>query len=250
MEGLPVDVVGEGTDAVLLLHGAFGSRESWVAVAPGLLRDGVRVAVADLPGHGRSARWSRTTLASAVDDLVATARVLGAGRLVVVGHSMGGTLLAAAEPRLLDETSLAGAVYVDAAFSTDPIDEPASALAERIAARVAGRTPAALRAARPHRPAAVVEAEARAALDVQPLAVAQLIADAAGRSLVPSFGCPSLLVLAELDSQVSPEEVELARARGARVQVVAGAGHGVHDDRPDAFLALLAAWLDLVLPRA
>lgn len=218
-----------------------------MAVAPGLLRDGLRVATADLPAHGGSHRRTVVSLASAVDDVVATAQALEAERLVVVGHSMGGMLLAAAERRLLREVHLAGAVYVDAPLSTEPSDEPVAALAERFAARAASRTPAALRAARPHRSAAVVEAEARAALDVQPLALAQLIADAAGRSLQPSFRCPSLLVLAERDSQVEPADLEPARAAGAQVEVVAGAGHGVYDDQPDAFHAVVTTWLDRVL---
>lgn len=247
------DVLGDGPDALLLLHGAFGSRESWGAVAPrllALLPAGMRVVSADLPGHGKAMRRAVTTLGSAVDDVVATARSVEARRLVVVGHSMGGTLLAAAERRLITEVALVGAVYVDAPFSTEPRDEPVSALAERVAAAVAQRTGTALREARPELPAEVVAAEARAAADVDPLAVAQLIADAAGRSLLPSFGCASLLLLAGSDdSQVPESDVELACEHGARVQVVTGAGHGVYADQPEAFAAAVAAFVASVSPR-
>lgn len=93
------DVQGAGAvDTVLLLHGFAGDGGTWAALTAALSRAGKTVIAPDLPGHGADEGTPQ-----GIDDLLAavTARVAGAGRLHVVGHSLGGhvaTLFAAAEP--------------------------------------------------------------------------------------------------------------------------------------------------------
>jgi lipase len=84
--------VWEGTtDAaptVLLIHGVTASHLSWPFVAQRLPE--VRVVAPDLRGRGRSNDLSGPAgLAAHARDMVAVLDVLGADRVVVVGHSMG-----------------------------------------------------------------------------------------------------------------------------------------------------------------
>jgi pimeloyl-ACP methyl ester carboxylesterase len=89
---------------VVLVHGAFADASSWQQVAARLQRRGVPVVAVDNP------------LTSLADDVAATRRAIDAapGKVVLVGHSWGGTVIteAGADPKV---ESL---VYV-AAFAPD-----------------------------------------------------------------------------------------------------------------------------------
>ena len=81
---------------VVLLHGWTLDSRLWRAQLtdlPGQLDDSVRTLAFDLRGHGRSAACARhaTTLARLADDLAAVLdERVPRGRVVLVGHSMGG----------------------------------------------------------------------------------------------------------------------------------------------------------------
>lgn len=81
--------LGEG-DAVVLLHGYLESLEIWNGYADDLAKD-YRVICVDLPGHGRSGIYStQDTMAIMADAVKHVLDFLGIGRVVVIGHSMGG----------------------------------------------------------------------------------------------------------------------------------------------------------------
>jgi pimeloyl-ACP methyl ester carboxylesterase len=79
----------------VLVHGMSHGAWTWEPVARRLARDGHRVVAMDLPGHGRRAHErasaSVTTYARAVADAMIQA---GVARGIVVGHSMGGMVIA------------------------------------------------------------------------------------------------------------------------------------------------------------
>ncbi|WP_413638455.1 alpha/beta hydrolase [Microbacterium sp. OR21] len=88
-----------------------GSSKSWGAVTDRLIDSGYRVLAVDLPGHGLSPRDEATSVSAAADAVVETVRTSLSGPLTVaMGHSYGGSVLAAAVGRLRPTT----AVYVDA----------------------------------------------------------------------------------------------------------------------------------------
>lgn len=96
------EVNGEGP-LVVLAHGMGDSRDAYRFVAPALVAAGYRVAATDLRGCGESSTgwpgYSRTDIAG---DLIALVRHLG-GPAVLVGHSISGgaaTIAAALEPSL------------------------------------------------------------------------------------------------------------------------------------------------------
>jgi len=89
---------------ILLVHGYLQTSEAWASFAPKLARD-FRVITVDLPGHGKSHLTGETetmeSMAAAIKELIES---LGAGKVFMTGHSLGGYIaLAFAElyPHLL-----------------------------------------------------------------------------------------------------------------------------------------------------
>jgi pyruvate dehydrogenase E2 component (dihydrolipoamide acetyltransferase) len=86
-------IVGDGGDAVLLVHGFGGSLESWDENQAMLAAGGRTVAALDLPGHGESSPDVGT---GSLDELVAVVLgymdVTGIRRAHVIGHSMGSAI--------------------------------------------------------------------------------------------------------------------------------------------------------------
>ena len=88
---LYVQVDGDGSATLLLLHGMGATGAVWRGVVAALAgRWAGRVVVCDLPGHGASARLEDYSPAAVATAL---ARELsGDGPMVVAGHSYGGYL--------------------------------------------------------------------------------------------------------------------------------------------------------------
>ena len=88
----------------LLIHGAWHGGWCWDRVVPLLRAAGHEVLAPDLPAHGddRTAWW-RASLGAYASRVCETARP--AGRVIAVGHSLGGLVIteaAAREPALFD----------------------------------------------------------------------------------------------------------------------------------------------------
>jgi pyruvate dehydrogenase E2 component (dihydrolipoamide acetyltransferase) len=83
-------------DPVVLVHGYGGDKNSWLFVQQPLADEGHRAIALDLPGHGASGKdvgdGSLPTLAECVTGLL---DALGIGRAHLVGHSLGGAVVAA-----------------------------------------------------------------------------------------------------------------------------------------------------------
>ena len=83
-------VLGDGHDAVVLVHGFGGALESWSSNHAALAAAGHAVAALDLPGHGES---SVDAGSGSLDELVSVVRdymdAVGIERAHLVGHSMG-----------------------------------------------------------------------------------------------------------------------------------------------------------------
>ena len=94
LRGVHVQVTGHARRAVVLVHGARGSSDSWRAVVPAL-SSRWQVVTLDLPGHGMSHRPSSTPVLSAHAGLVHDVLdVLGVDRAAIVGYSMGACVAA------------------------------------------------------------------------------------------------------------------------------------------------------------
>lgn len=245
--------------ALLLLHGGTACAGDWWQVA-GPLAPAWRVIAPDQRGCGHSdwdpqARYGIEPLLDDVDELLASLRL---DRFVVAGHSLGAAaalLLAARRPELVR-----GLVLVDggpkdgsprpAALRREIPDsfrsgEEALAFLAESGLGGRGRAPWVLET----RFVADLDGRLRWRAD---MAGARRWAEAGGEPLllelwpeVARLRCPTLYVRGA-ESQLVPPELPgrmVALNPLVRATEIADAGHGVHYEQPDAFVAVLQEFL-------
>ena len=209
------------TRTAVLLHGLMGSAESWWRVVPLLVGCGYRVLAIDLPGHGLSPRDAHLSVASAAASVVETVRSLGTvGVLHAMGHSYGGTVLAAATAQLRPDLC----TYVDTSLALTGGRDRRRLTAQYERDREARSSPARLRARRPHYSWRDAEIEALAARRFDP-ATSASISCGPDQSWTPDAG--SIVIRPEPSRWVSAADVERFEAGGAIVRSIPGAEHTV-----------------------
>ncbi|MFJ3582272.1 alpha/beta fold hydrolase [Streptomyces sp. NPDC090127] len=227
---------GSGDRIALLVHGIMSDHRTWRRVGPALAERGYRVIAVDLRGHGASGRAAGPegyTPADYADDLVET---LPAGAELALGHSLGGLSLAAAVDRLAPLR----AVYVDPAW--------------HLPAGKAGYRPELFTHAKSFTREHIATFNPRweqQDLDIEMATVrlwdehaAHGLVGCVGRDLWPAkAGVPSLVALADPSLLVSAENARMLVERGFDVRTVAGAGHTIHRDDFDGFMAALDGWI-------
>jgi len=228
---------GAGERVAVLTHGMMADSGSWWQVGPALADRGYRVIAVDLPGHGHSPRSDQATVELFVSALVESVPTRPA---LAIGHSMGGSILAAAIDRLQPQR----AVYVDVPFAgttATPVDTVALTAQHRVAK--SSRTLEYLQANRSwwSQQDMIAEAESAKLWDVA--TAVSLSATAAGRDHTPSTAIPSLMVRADPSQYVSPQYAEQLKTRGFDVRSVAGAGHSVWYGFFEEFMAVLDSWI-------
>ncbi|MEU3550884.1 alpha/beta fold hydrolase [Streptomyces longwoodensis] len=266
---------GSGQETFLLIHGMGGRWQHWMENIPALGQRG-RVVAVDLPGFGRAAApRSGYSLDGFADTAAALCHELGLTGVVCAGHSLGGSVavrFAVRHPELAraivpvsgavdlfsDVLSLRGIPAVarlsprtvaSTLFEVLTAGLPAPArLRRRIAAgwwtRQAVLWPYLREPARIRPDTAALLLDGAGARGVLPTARAVALADPfAG---VAEVRCPILVVNAD-DDPISPV-VRLAGFTRATVSVesvvIEGTGHMLMLERPDAFNAELARFLD------
>lgn len=101
---LPTTTYGETGTPVVVLHGLFGSSRNWMTAARRLSSEH-RVVAADLRNHGTSPHAETMSYPEMAADVAETIRQLAVGPVALIGHSMGGkaAMLAALQaPELVD----------------------------------------------------------------------------------------------------------------------------------------------------
>jgi pimeloyl-ACP methyl ester carboxylesterase len=94
------DVCGHGAPALVFVHGWSGRRSHWDAQLGPFAATHTVVRI-DLAGHGSSGRdRARWTVSSFADDVVAVVDALALDQVILVGHSLGGSVIALAARRL------------------------------------------------------------------------------------------------------------------------------------------------------
>ncbi|MFI5605698.1 acetoin dehydrogenase dihydrolipoyllysine-residue acetyltransferase subunit [Amycolatopsis sp. NPDC051903] len=126
--------LGDTGEVVVLVHGYGGDKNSWLFVQEPL-SDGRTVHALDLPGHGESTKdvgdGSLTTLANAVLGFLETLNVTKAH---LVGHSLGGAVVAAAaamQPGKVASLTLVAPAGVGSRINADYLRGFASASSRR-----------------------------------------------------------------------------------------------------------------------
>lgn len=258
----------EGAPALLLLHGLTDSGECWADAVP-RWTPRYRVLSWDARGHGSSPRFTADQLEAGVaetmrDDAVAVLQALaeaGLARPLLVGHSMGGGTAAAVACTRPDLVT--AVVLEDPALGEDP-DESAE---ERLAAgeqRLADAQRwhddpqgalAQGRAEHPGWPEAEYAGWARAKTrtDLRMLATGQVRLRRPWPQVAAELAAPALLLTCDDPLLWDEESRQRLRAVGSpqlRVEHLAGAGHCIRRDRPEAFHAIVDPWLEAWATRA
>jgi 2-succinyl-6-hydroxy-2,4-cyclohexadiene-1-carboxylate synthase len=244
---------------LLLLHGFTGCGENWQPLIPALAQH-YQVIRVDLLGHGRSAHpadENRYTMQHQVADLIALLDALHIEQTSLLGYSMGGRVAlatAVAHPQRISHLILESA----SPGLADPAEQQARihsdrALADWIEA---------------HGIPAFVERweqlplwgsqqqlspEARAALRQQrlqnsPLGLANSLrgmgtgAQPSYWHHLPALTMPLLLIAGELDAKFVAINRQIASLLAhAQLEIVPGAGHTVHLERPLAYTELIVS---------
>lgn len=243
---------GEGAQAVVFLHGFGGDLSSWLFNLEAAGGPGRTVYALDLPGHGRSTKDVGT---GSLDELAATVgealEALGVSGAHVVGHSLGGAVaiaLAAARPQLV-----ASLVLVAPAGLGPEID---GAYLEGFVAAESRRDLKPLLERLFSNPDVVTRQFTEDVLRTKRLdgvdAALRAIAGscfAGGRqsidlgSTLAGLDLPVLVIWGADDAIIPPAHAAGAPA-GARVEIVAGAGHQPQMEVPGEVNRLVAGFLE------
>ena len=254
--------VGSTGPRIAFLHGLFGQGKNWTTVAKAL-SDAARITLVDLPNHGRSAWTDHFSYPEMADQVAELLETQGGGEpYTVVGHSMGGKIamaLALRHPARVErlsvvdvapvvtaqisnfETFVRGLRSVDLASLTDR--ESASAQLEPYVPEPGVRSFLLQNLRRDHtgHPGWRWQMNLQLLGDHLPEMGSWTDLDE------PPYIGP-VLWLAGADSRyIRPEYASAMRALFPRVQLVKikGAGHWVHSDQPQVFIATIRQFLHL-----
>jgi pimeloyl-ACP methyl ester carboxylesterase len=249
---------------VVFCHGLFGQGRNWTQVAKALAAgtDGAgrhRALLVDLPNHGRSA-WTERFDFTEQADLVADAVRGLDGPVALVGHSLGGKVamvLALRHPELVERLCVVDVAPVDYPHSGEFAGYIDAMQALDLAALE--RRDDADSALRGAVPSTMVRsfllqnlrregtgwrwqpnlALLRAALDT-------LTSWPAGLDAAAPYGGPVLWVAGERSDYVRDEYADAMSRLFPRVLrvTVRDAGHWVHSEQPESFLAVLRRFVD------
>jgi 3-oxoadipate enol-lactonase len=236
--------------ALIFVHGVGSTAAIW-DYQLGALGDRFRCFAVELRGNGipkPEALPTQITREGYVDDVLAVADAAGAERVHFVGCSLGGVVgfeLWKRAPQRVRSLTFVGsfAWYPDAKAYLDSVvaDVQAAGSMERFAherAKKLGLTPG----------ARTDETIAQMACKAVPSYIAATHATWTGeyRDLLASISVPVLVVCGEKDPVAPPSfSQEIAGGiPGARLEILAGAGHVANADAPQQFNELLAAFLE------
>jgi pimeloyl-ACP methyl ester carboxylesterase len=226
---------------VVMVHGNWGSASWW---EPTLARvpAGLRGIAYDLRGRGQTkGPDSSYTIASLAEDLAAFARALDLPPMHLVGHSLGSAVamqLALDRPELVRSLAVVAPAWVD---GMPPLFHNATYQRTLTDRDVLGR------ALRPLAPAVVIDGFWERLIDEghrQRIEAAIANLDAvtvwAPGDRLAAIAAPSIVISGALDALTGPATaVRAATALGAEHVVLAGVGHCIPIEAPDAFTEVL-----------
>jgi pyruvate dehydrogenase E2 component (dihydrolipoamide acetyltransferase) len=226
---------GEGEGAVVLLHGFGGDLNNWMFTQPALAED-YTVYALELPGHGGSSKdvgpGDVASLAAAVTQFL---DAQGLERVHLVGHSLGGLVaakVALAAPERVRSLTLVDSAGLGEEINTNYIEGFVSAESRRElkpALQLLFADPGQVTRQ------LVDDVLKFKRIDGVPQALRSIadhsFADGRQREIVTdglaSLSVPILVAWGAEDRIIPPEHAQHAPA-GARVEVLAGAGHSPH----------------------
>lgn len=260
---LNVEIVGDGFP-LLALHGFTGSATTWQPFAASWPQ--YRIIAVDLIGHGASdapTDESRYTMAHCTADLAALLDALDVERAAVLGYSMGGRValqlalaapgriaalvLESASPGIEDAGERAARVAADRALAESIERDGLEAFVDRWEALPMWATQAAL-------PDTVRQQLRAQRLRNSTSGLANSLRGMGAGTQEAVLGrlgelsMPVLLIAGEHDAKYRQIARDMRdRIPNAQINIVEGAGHAVHLERPGAFAPLVKEFLTTCL---
>jgi esterase len=245
--------VGSSGPRIAFCHGLFGQGKNWTSIARALAPD-YRSTLIDLPDHGRSG-WtdevSYPAMADAVGDLLESSAP--GEPFTVVGHSMGGKVamaLALLRPELVQRlcvVDISPVHYARLSSFADYVRGMRSLDLERLPDRAAAEEGLRAEVPDPVVRSFLLQNLRREGQGWRWQMNLQLLGDhlddlADWPTLdVAPYPGPTLWLAGVESDYITPAYAPAMRALFPRVQLVRvkGAGHWVHSERPEVFLAAL-----------
>jgi pimeloyl-ACP methyl ester carboxylesterase len=248
------DERGDGATAVVMLHGVGGGRGVWVAQLGSFAAAGYRAVAWDAPGYGDSPAIEPYDMAGLASSLEVLLDTIGAPRVVLLGHSMGGML--AQEAVIAFPRKIAGLILsaTSPAFGRPDGAWQQDFLRQRLGPLDAGKTMADLA---PALVGGLVGPDAdrdgvRRATEVMARVPGDTYRKALGaivgfdrRAALGAITVPALAVAGEHDTTAPPAVTEKMAQKipGAEYAVLARCGHLANLERPRAFDDAVLGWL-------
>ena len=246
---LHVDDGGRGSALpVLFVHGNTGNLTQWRAQLDHV-RQSRRAVAFDLRGMGQSepARNGDYSIHAMVDDVEAVVDAVKLRRFVIVGHSYGGTVVAAYAARHPDRVG--GVVFADSAGNVRIDPKRAKAFLDSIRANRDAVVPQwfapILKNSREDVKKAVLESTRHTPPDVIASALGGLLDVDMGQFLAAYHGPRIAIAAADIESPASLH----VQFPDIPVKKIHGTGHWLMMDKPEEFNAMLDAFLATLDPR-
>lgn len=246
------EVKGEGKP-IVLHHGLAGSLEQWQPAMQTLLDLGYRVIAYDQRGHGRTSDGAKPfTIAQLAEDMRALMDHLGLQRASLMGHSMGGRtvlLFAMDHPERVDRLILNGAGGTPPAGDLRAAFEMFADVAKKQGMEsVWALDKYQARLPRSMKESPVLLSQYKAGfLKNRPEGYAGAInAIIIMPDLMPRLGelkCRTLALVGAEDPAAPFADAVAAKVPTATKEIIPGAGHFPHLERPDLFNAAIRKFL-------
>jgi pimeloyl-ACP methyl ester carboxylesterase len=234
--------------AIVFLHGAGLDHTCWQLEARWFAWHGWSALAVDLPAHGRSGGRPLASIEAFSDWLIALLDAAGVARAALVGHSMGAVIALETAARAAARVTRLALLGVSAAMPVHPAllkaarEEPERAYDMMTgwcfanAAKLGGNVAPGLWMTGGARALLATGREGALAADLSACA-----AWTSGKESAERVRCPTLVVLGALDVMTPAKSGrELAASiSGAKVVEIAGSGHMMMQEAPDATLDAL-----------
>jgi pimeloyl-ACP methyl ester carboxylesterase len=240
---------GGSKPPLILIHGLTANGGCWTTLTHSLEGE-YDVLMPDARGHGKSSvpdygyRYE-----DHANDVVGLIKALRLPPPILIGHSMGGmtaAVVASRNPKLLRGLILADPTFLSPKVQREIRDSDVADQHRRILNTSLDEMVAEARIRHPDRTWDTLELIARARLQTSMSAFDVLTPpNPEYMQLVSAIDVPSLLVIGDTASVVSPAVATELQRLNPRVQVeqIREAGHGVHYDQPERFAAVVKSFL-------
>lgn len=252
--GIDIHFLRTGGDKppVILLHGLMLSGACWIPLARSLEKN-YDVIMPDARGHGHSSSpnhgYRYDDLAADVVSLIDMLEIINP---VLLGHSMGGmtaALVASQNPKRLRGLVLADPTFLTPQRQYEVYESDVAEQHRRVLNRPKEELLAEMRIRHGRRERETIELFAEARFQTSIHAFEVLTPPNPNYvQLIKSLDVPSLLIIGDVGSVVSPEVAAKLAGLNQRLKIVqiAEAGHAVPYDQPERFSAVVQAFLNSV----